>query len=228
MATVLPLFLVLLLVVQLAVLAVADDAEDDDITRVSVVTHGSVVKLVHVPSGHRLHSHEIPYGSGSGQQSVTGFHSAGDGNSYWVVKPPHTEPVQPAGVAVRCGDAIRLQHVRTATNLHSHEHRAPLSSDQEVSAYRIGSGEGYVDGDESDDWTVDCTKRGAKEWGRGEEVRFVHVVSGRYLAAAKNYEFSNPIPNQIQVSANKRKNANTVWKTDEGFYFVPTDANKKK
>jgi len=58
----------------------------------SVVTCGSVIKLSHIPSGscvpatpvlllcqhrrclsgYRLHSHEVKYGSGSGQQSVTG------------------------------------------------------------------------------------------------------------------------------------------------------------
>jgi hypothetical protein len=56
------------------------------------VTCGSVIKLAHIPSGlfyprahstrilqscrclpgYRLHSHEVKYGSGSGQQSVTG------------------------------------------------------------------------------------------------------------------------------------------------------------
>ena len=40
------------------------------------VTCGSTIKLTHRPSGYRLHSHEIPYGSGSRQQSVTGFPSA--------------------------------------------------------------------------------------------------------------------------------------------------------
>jgi len=34
----------------------------------------------------RLHSHEVKYGSGSGQQSVTGTNAKEDGNSYWLVK----------------------------------------------------------------------------------------------------------------------------------------------
>lgn len=34
----------------------------------------------------RLHSHDIKYGSGSGQQSVTGTEVKEDGNSYWLVK----------------------------------------------------------------------------------------------------------------------------------------------
>ena len=48
------------------------------------VTYGSVIKLQHERTKYRLHSHEVPYGSGSGQQSVTAFPGVEDGNSYWV------------------------------------------------------------------------------------------------------------------------------------------------
>ena len=34
----------------------------------------------------RLHSHDIKYGTGSGQQSVTGTESKDDGNSHWLIK----------------------------------------------------------------------------------------------------------------------------------------------
>lgn len=37
-----------------------------------MVTCTSVIKLQNVQRGVRLHSHEVKYGSGSGQQSVTG------------------------------------------------------------------------------------------------------------------------------------------------------------
>ena len=43
------------------------------------------MKLKHVATGYDLHSHEISYGSGSGQQSVTGFQDTSDANSLWVV-----------------------------------------------------------------------------------------------------------------------------------------------
>ena len=43
-----------------------------------------MLKLQHERSKFRLHSHEVPYGSGSGQQSVTGFPGVEDANSYWV------------------------------------------------------------------------------------------------------------------------------------------------
>lgn len=47
---------------------------------------GSAVKLRHVSSKYLLHSHAIDWGSGSGQQSVTGFKEEGDSNSLWSLR----------------------------------------------------------------------------------------------------------------------------------------------
>jgi len=49
-------------------LCVADDTIEDGFER---VTCGSSIKLKHVSSGFHVHSHNIQWGSGSGQQSVT-------------------------------------------------------------------------------------------------------------------------------------------------------------
>lgn len=49
------------------------------------ITYGSAIKLMHEKTKFRLHSHDVPYGSGSGQQSVTGFPNVDDSNSYWVL-----------------------------------------------------------------------------------------------------------------------------------------------
>ena len=50
------------------------------------VTCGSVIKLSHESTKHLLHSHEIAYGTGSGQQSVTGYSTGDDANSLWIVR----------------------------------------------------------------------------------------------------------------------------------------------
>lgn len=55
-------------------------------TNLEYVTCGSVIKLVNNNYKTRLHSHDIKYGSGSGQQSVTAVDDREDGNSYWAVK----------------------------------------------------------------------------------------------------------------------------------------------
>lgn len=50
------------------------------------VTCGSVLKLMNVGYKVRLHSHDVKYGTGSGQQSVTGTDVQEDVNSHWVIK----------------------------------------------------------------------------------------------------------------------------------------------
>lgn len=57
-----------------------------DPTGFEYVTCGSSIKLVHEQTRFRLHSHEIAYGGGSGQQSITAHGSRSDRNSYWLVK----------------------------------------------------------------------------------------------------------------------------------------------
>nr|XP_027090205.1 stromal cell-derived factor 2-like protein [Coffea arabica] len=84
-----------------------------------VITYGSVIKLMHERTKFRLHSHDVPYGSGSGQQSVTGFPNVDDSNNYWIVRPvPDTNAQQ--GDTIKGGTIIRLQHMRTRKWLHSH------------------------------------------------------------------------------------------------------------
>ncbi len=53
-----------------------------------LVSCGSVLKLYNIDYKVRLHSHDVKYGSGSGQQSVTGITIPEDINSHWAVKAP--------------------------------------------------------------------------------------------------------------------------------------------
>lgn len=114
---------------------------------------------MHEKTKFRLHSHDVPYGSGSGQQSVTGFPNVDDSNSYWVllpfsslisscisrcidlsrterrsqvVKPIHESSAK-QGDTIKSGTIIRLQHMRTRKWLHSHLHASPISGNMEVS-----------------------------------------------------------------------------------------------
>lgn len=55
------------------------------------VTCGSVFKLKNIAYDVRLHSHDVKYGTGSGQQSVTGNEDNEDSNSNWVIKGPDSK-----------------------------------------------------------------------------------------------------------------------------------------
>lgn len=52
------------------------------------VTCGSVLKLMNTDYRVRLHSHDVKYGTGSGQQSVTGTELQEDTNSHWTILAP--------------------------------------------------------------------------------------------------------------------------------------------
>ena len=95
------------------------------------ITLGSLIKIKHENSGHLLHSHEISWGSGSQQQSVTAYPTLGDGNSLWQLYAKFGETNFTHASAIKCGSIVRLKHVRTKKWLHSHHnHRAPLSHKQ--------------------------------------------------------------------------------------------------
>eukprot|EP00027_Filamoeba_sp_ATCC50430_P005215 CAMPEP_0168552928 /NCGR_PEP_ID=MMETSP0413-20121227/6980_1 /TAXON_ID=136452 /ORGANISM="Filamoeba nolandi, Strain NC-AS-23-1" /LENGTH=165 /DNA_ID=CAMNT_0008583579 /DNA_START=146 /DNA_END=640 /DNA_ORIENTATION=- len=164
-----------------------------------MVTCGSVIKLKHISTGHRLHSHQVTYGSGSGQQSVTGFPGTDDPNSFWVVRGPMGKHC-PRGTPIKHGDVIRLQHLGTGRNLHSHLHKSPLTNQQEVSAF---GDEGH--GDTGDNWRVVAK---TDVWSRADTVRLQHADTNRYLSSNKS-KFGNPIPGQTEVCCIDRATADT-------------------
>jgi len=183
----------------------------------SKVTCGSVIKLTHVPSGHKLHSHNIPYGSGSGQQSVTGFPEPDDTNSLWIVRGSYNTDCL-RGQSFKNKDIIRLEHLNTHKYLHSHLHKSPITKNQEVSAF----GE-KKSGDTGDNWQIECRNT----WDRNEKIRLKHIDTALYLHASLDAKYSNPIPGQLEVSAVSQKNANTQWAANEGVYFEVLESEQK-
>ncbi|XP_015600798.1 stromal cell-derived factor 2 [Cephus cinctus] len=178
------------------------------------VTCGSIVKLMNIDHNVRLHSHDIKYGGGSGQQSVTGTEVKDDGNSYWLVK-AETGNHCIRGKPLKCGDIIRLEHVSTKKNLHSHHVRSPLSGKQEVSAYG-NKGEG----DSGDHWLVVCEN---EFWERNEPVMLKHIDTDAYLAVSGR-TYSTPISGQIEVVGDYSVSGSHVqWQSVEGLFIHPSD-----
>jgi dolichyl-phosphate-mannose--protein O-mannosyl transferase len=200
--------LLLLLVVVLVVSGVDPEYE--------YVTIGSSIKLSPLGSSqYRLHSHDLNWGSGSGQQSVTAFPGDGDTNSLWSVHADYPNTLV-SGTPIRCGQTIvRLKHVRTRNYLHSHLHQAPLSGQQEVSCYPNGNS------DTGDNWRVACA---GDFWKRGRTVSLQHVDTNMYLSTDLAAKFNQqncrncPIQGQLEVRAVPQKNRLVMWKTNEGFY----------
>ncbi|XP_074000171.1 stromal cell-derived factor 2 [Rhodnius prolixus] len=180
------------------------------------VTYGSVIKLINMDYKVRLHSHDVNYGTGSGQQSVTATHQQEDVNSHWLIKPP-TKP-SARGEPVKCGDKIRLQHLSTSKNLHSHHFSSPLSGNQEVSAYGVNG-----EGDSGDHWVVLCS---SEFWNRNEEIMLRHVDTDVYLSVSGR-QYGSPISGQMEVVGTS-KMSSVHWKAGEGLFIHPSDLNHAK
>jgi len=174
------------------------------------VTCGSNIKFAHLQSNYRLHSHDVAYGSGSGQQSITGYPNVDDPNSLWVIRGPHGKTCT-QGDPIQNGATVRFQHYATKKYLHSHLHQSPLSKQQEVS--------GFDQGDTGDNWKVKTLSGGGgKNWRRDDVFYLQHVDTSNYLSLTKN-SFKNPIPGQREIVCQSRMDESTKWKAEEGIYF---------
>lgn len=179
------------------------------------VTYGSVIKLMHERTKFRLHSHEVPYGSGSGQQSVTGFPNVDDSNSYWVVKPvPGSTAKQ--GDTIDTGSVIRLQHTKTRKWLHSHLHASPISGNLEVSCFGADT-----NSDTGDHWKLDIEGKG-KVWRQDQKIRLRHVDTGGYLHS-HDKKYQRIAGGQQEVCGVKEKGRDNIWVAAEGVYLPATD-----
>nr|CAG4652188.1 EOG090X0E0P [Triops cancriformis] len=181
------------------------------------VTCGSVLKLQNLAYKVRLHSHDVKYGSGSGQQSVTGNDAKDDVNSHWAVFGSMTE-ICKRGEPVECGAKLRLQHMATKKFLHSHHFSSPLSANQEVSAF----GENGV-GDTGDHWTIVCD---SDFWERDDDVMFKHIDTGMYLACS-GHSYGRPINGQLEIVGISRSDTTTKWQAAEGLYIHPPNPEEK-
>ncbi|KAL7460178.1 hypothetical protein ACHAXS_000640 [Conticribra weissflogii] len=194
-----------------------------------LVTCGSAVKLAHVESGSKYYllSDDRQLQSGSGQQLVTAVENSRSPDGLWQIREAHGSPVCDAGSPVRCGDVVRLMHVGTGRNLHTHGIKSPLSNQHEVTGFGNGQGEG----DSGDDWTVLCESggyfsKGERYWVREQPVRLKSVDTGRYLGASSTVKFTEqncgrgcPIMNHLEVFGRQTADQYTQWKVDLGVHL---------
>jgi C1A family cysteine protease len=172
-----------------------------------LVRYGATLKLRHVATNCCLHSHPIAYNhpGSSGQQQVTCFAGADD-NDLWRIKGPDGQSGDVrSGQPVQHGDIIRLEHVSTRRNLHSHSGApSPVTGQQEVTCF----GANGV-GDWNDNWRVEVG--GGGEWSSGRHVRLIHVAT--HHALHSHGGFSDPVTtsDQQEVTCFSERDDNDLW-----------------
>jgi dolichyl-phosphate-mannose--protein O-mannosyl transferase len=174
-----------------------------------VVRYGVPVKLRHVKTGHALHSHLINYTTGSHQQEVTCFHERDD-NDWWIVKGPHSDNRFNAliGTPVLNHHVVRLEHVLTGRNLHSHSGiTSPASHQQEVTAF----GEHGI-GDDNDNWRLEVVHAEPNHpWRVEHQVRLTHVLTHHHLHSHPGHHTHS---HQQEVTCFGHSDDNDLWSVD--------------
>jgi dolichyl-phosphate-mannose-protein mannosyltransferase len=180
------------------------------------VAFGSVVTLKsRRPGGALLHSHShlYPEDAGPVQQQITAY-SHKDDNNKWLVKKPdreYNESTDPVEFVV-AGSIIRLEHIMTKRNLHSHKEKAPLTKSHFQAS---GYGKDGI-GDANDNWVVEIV--GGKEGERvktvSSAIRLRHLNVGCYL-----FTHSEQLPKwgweQHEVTCSKQiSDPNTLWNVE--------------
>lgn len=187
-------------------------------TTAKPVTCGSAIKLTHIESGskHYLSSENKNLGSGSGQQIVTWLPNKAETSALWWIRESNDAELCAPGTPIRCGEKIRLTHLETKRNLHTHAIPSPLSRQQEISGY----GENGK-GDTGDDWIVECS--GGDYWRRNTKFRLLHVDTGKYLAGSANVKFTAqncghgcPILNHLEAFGRNQKDDYSFLKVELG------------
>lgn len=172
------------------------------------VQYGSKVTLRNNGyGGGILHSHVQRYPYGSKQQQVTCYHHR-DSNNEWIISGHRLgdgDLNQTEGL-VQNGSIIRLLHVSTGRNLHSHEISAfNIKREFEVSCY----GNETI-GDVNDNWVIESKKQ------------IQTLITSFYIRHERLgcYLKSTPIPlpewgfKQHLVSCGK-KSKNTIWNIEQ-------------
>lgn len=189
--------------------------------------------------GGLLHSHIQTYPEGSKQQQVTCYHHK-DSNNHWYLRAPREKDINEYESAdedfvrfVKDGDYVRLQHVPTSRNLHSHPVNAPITTGQwEVSGY----GNDTV-GDINDNWKVEIVDDFVykdKERVRSLTTRFrLRHEKLNCLLTADNSVLPQWGFKQIEVYCDKNNRTDSpysMWNVEEHFNskLPPAPANAYK
>jgi dolichyl-phosphate-mannose-protein mannosyltransferase len=187
------------------------------------VAYGSVITLRNRGiAGGLLHSHIQGYPDGSKQQQVTGY-SHRDENNDWKVAFQHGDLSANSTFTdeirfLSDGDLLRLIHIPTKRNLHSHLVPAHVSKgDFEVSCY----GNDTMFADPNDHWTIEVVDNRVN-YGDSKKIhslstnfRLKHVVVGCYLSSTKavlpDWGFK-----QAEVTCEKSASPgkNTLWNVE--------------
>lgn len=193
------------------------------------ITYGSSLRMQNIITKYYLSSFNLNWSTGSRLQIITGIKEDYEQESLFIIKEGETYPVKENGEHVKCGDIIRLEHVQTGKNIHSHEFPSFVTGAQEA----CGFGENG-NGDVNDNFEIICYKWNEKDI-KGETQFFLqHVPTKKYLFMDYKKSLFNdyncrgcPIRGQREVSLTGNKDKQCLWQVVGGILFSDPDKENK-
>ncbi|XP_072388031.1 protein O-mannosyl-transferase 2 isoform X1 [Diabrotica undecimpunctata] len=181
------------------------------------VAYGAIITLKnHRTGGGYLHSHFhlYPEGVGARQQQITTY-THKDDNNKWIIKKFNSETADGIEI-IKNGDLVRLEHIPTKRNLHSHKEQAPITKKHfQVTGY----GENGT-GDANDVWriTIAGAKIGAEVTAVTSKLKFVHYLQSCILTTS-----GKQLPKwgyeQQEVTCNPNlRDQNGLWNVEENIF----------
>ncbi len=186
------------------------------------VTYGSSLRIQNIITKYYLSSFGMNWSTGSGLQIITAVQNDKDRNSLFTIKEGENYPVKINGEPVLCGEIIRLEHIATGKNLHSHDFKSFVTNSQEACAFGEDG-----NGDVNDNFRISCYKQNDNDTITGKTEFFLqHVPTQNWLYI--NYKTSMyddrncrgcPIRGQREVSLTTKKDKQCLWKVIGGIIF---------
>ncbi|KAK9877554.1 hypothetical protein WA026_018660 [Henosepilachna vigintioctopunctata] len=181
------------------------------------VAYGATITFKnHKTGGGYLHSHYhlYPEGVGARQQQITTY-THKDDNNKWIIKRYNSKITDEVEI-VRSGDLIRLEHLATKRNLHSHKEHAPITKKH----YQVtGYGENGT-GDINDVWKVSIIngKDGDEIKTVTSKLKFVHYLQSCVLTTSGK-QLPKWAYEQQEVSCNPNlRDPNGIWNVEENIF----------
>lgn len=163
------------------------------------------------------------WGSGSHMQIVTGVVQKDDYDSLWIVKEQNNSQTKETGTPIKCNDVVRLEHVNTKKNLHSHTFPSWITDSQEVCAFGDNG-----NGDTNDNWQIMCYNyKEESQQIKGKANFFLyHVGTQQYMYTNIKRSLFNehncrncPIQGHREVSCTTTKDKQALWKVIGGLLY---------
>ena len=204
-------FLQLIIIFQIISFNICEKMSEEDIISTiesKTITYGSSLRIQNTITKFYLSSFGMNWSTGSGLQIITAVESDKDTNSLFTIKEGENYPQKLNGESVLCGDIIRLEHITTGKNLHSHAFKSFVTDSQEACAFGEDG-----QGDVNDNFRISCYQKKDNDIITGKTEFFLqHVPTEQFLYINYRYSMYNdrncrgcPIRGQREVSLTNRK-----------------------